>query len=1731
MKRLIQLAPRLSGVGAALFAGSALAAQMYLNPLAGNTAVDKGIYGAVEADAEAGIEAYAGLTLPAPIAASYVTSRSNIPTTSPGISDAFTDIIKKVGENTDTATHTVAGWFKIDSLPSAGNYQMLWAAVSHTGGDGAHGGYRVCVNPAGEIAIGKINGSTYAFANGSTGEPLLTSGAAISAGTWFHLAVAIAKTDGARTATPTVFVNGKLVPQATTGTFATNLNGNRCESLVMGMNISAAGFYVDTEAITKAATVQALAVDPTKQIYAAQWTRNVPAGGAWHPTGADSYPWSATGMTLTSTNPLVYRGSVTLNVTATSDSTLTLNASPSLTVLTTDYGSNGTGTLTIASGSNTLTAATTTISAKTVLDGTGFSLGNLSIAATGTLSVDANRNFTVASIAEGGKLIITPTATEIANGRISLTVGESVTLSTTNVEVTGYGTFTATGGTITLPIPTWTPTAGDTSWANNWSATPSDGGTAILDLSHLTAAQTVAIPASVNLGTTSIIGASESVPVTIESGARLGTLTVQGKATLPAAIPATSVSLETGAVLSLTGEGTLPAISGSGTVTLTANATVTLGSADALASTLTITGEATSTIKGGAFVPSCDLTNAGWTGTFEFASISGTAANGMDWRKLGNSGSKVVIPNGVTVEGYFNAQSWTLNAPVALDGAINITNGTSTNSYTFTGALTGSGTFTLSGSNGATIAVLLRNADGFTGTLTIASESTMNKAFIVGGTRTFNSNADKGKIIIAGAVNTNAVRTWTAKNEISVEGTLTTSLSEEEATNGYTLSGVRVASGGKVRFVRPDKWVVEETSNVYDPDTAVFADATWTGGGSDTNWATAANWSCNGQAVTAAPGTSLASLTVEAGKTITLPGAVTVGNLTTSGAFTLAGAADTLLTAKAVTLGGAVTLNAPLVLDLASALTTDKAITVNASGALTTKGTVSLTNAGCAFSGPLTVESGSLTWQHNGDDKTISGAVTVKEDATFATVANQKYFEKITGALSGAGVIRVKVPSEANRVDGARFLYIEGKCTDFTGSIELEISTTGVSSNSETMPKRTSVVIKPSDNVFNGSIDVVEVSINSSTPPTTATPANLWPYSKIFFANTCTFAGTIGGQGTVLIGRTGDRDNPVTLAQIGTASVGTVTLTNQLATYAGSVAIPDSGSTLLIQPTEAVTFAGKLSGEGKLDVETAQAVTLTGDLSGFTGSLKLIEGSSLTLDTASTMALSGQLNGYGALTLGGSHGTPTVALSGANGDYHGVVTVASGATLTNAGSTASVPFGKGKIVNDGTVKLMGKTGDWGSGQLPPTSGSGKITFCAGSTSRIPGEITTTGTITFEGTTEEAAAAVVTFIKNATDFSGKVASISGASVVVGEGVTLAKDVASSPLITIAANRSLSGTGTINVPVTFENDNKATMASNASLTFGSTLTVPKDVTLPGTIKLASTAVISGTGILSGAVNFAEGATIDATASTVEQMLKFTGTPTFAATIPVKVRGICKLFSVPSTVSLTDEQVRLTWAESEIAGSKVMIVEVASSIKVAQLFVPPTIPEASAENPRDAGVDEAITKAAETYAGYGMVISEVTAITATGTDGKSTRDVNAAALFDGVLSFTQEGEAKANGTIAATATISYDFGVADMTIKSLQLEDDDAAKLYVLLAAKVQNSVSSNTASFAEGTKLTVLNGETELTPKSVTATVATGVANAAETKGVQWLAVPLATLFSDSAPTGTRSLKVKASKTAN
>ena len=278
----------------------------------------------------------------------------------------------------------------------------------------------------------------------------------------------------------------------------------------------------------------------------------------------------------------------------------------------------------------------------------------------------------------------------------------------------------------------------------------------------------------------------------------------------------------------------------------------------------------------------------------------------------------------------------------------------------------------------------------------------------------------------------------------------------------------------------------------------------------------------------------------------------------------------------------------------------------------------------------------------------------------------------------------------------------------------------------------------------------------------------------------------------------------------------------------------------------------------------------------------------------------------------------------------------------------------------------------------------------------------------------------------------------------------------------------------------------------------------------VEIASGKSLSGTGTISIPLTFADGAVVDARSETGTAYVTLSNKMTLPATGTVKVKannyGI-----VLNATDLKVEKFALTDGGSLSEG--------VFSIVGDYLYVvqKPTVPTGT-----DSSAAEAIARAALQSGAFFMQVTEASAATGCLVDG--------AALFDNVVTFSAVG----SSVTEATALVQYDFGVSDLTISTLQTTVDGGrltvGTQYVLVCATVSNksNLAQNTASYATGTALTLLNettpltGVVEPTPAEIAALRLTTPA------GSRWLAVPMGTLFPENQKTGTMKLTVKASK---
>lgn len=579
------------------------------------------------------------------------------------------------------------------------------------------------------------------------------------------------------------------------------------------------------------------------------------------------------------------------------------------------------------------------------------------------------------------------------------------------------------------------------------------------------------------------------------------------------------------------------------------------------------------------------------------------------------------------------------------------------------------------------------------------------------------------------------------------------------------------------------------------------------------------------------------------------------------------------------------------------------------------------------------------------------------------------------------------------------------------------------------------------------------------------------------------------------------------------------------------------GQTLTItQSAGTTTITGEVrsgltltaAGSGTVAYAPAAGVTAT------SSPLVVDTGATLQLLPAAAFTLNGTVTGAGTLVIGdGSAATAVTLATAGNGTD---VTVSPKATLTVATGAGEADsnksFADGKTVtNNGTLKL--------------TSGYGYFKIAGTGKTVVPGSDFlfgiggANGDGPFSNGLEVPASAnfrIRPWNAPQTIVAKGTAAVNGSITKNGGNDTVT--------LQIAAGTTLAGSSTFSIPVTFANDTTAKMDSNATFTFSSALTVPKNVMLPGTVTLAEGATLSGVGDLSGTVTLGNGVIIDATESTVSGHLQLTGAVTLGDTLKVKASKLTNVLDVPTSARLDLVKVSLTGDSIVPAGTKLVTSSI-SSVTTLKLFVPPAMPKDDAKlPPAIAGNNEimaAIQAKAEAWLDQAP-ISEITSVSAKNSAGGAA-SADGATLFTGLEVAVEviPGTAKEDGTYLATATVTYDFGVSDITVKSANLTDDPNAdaQLYVVVCAKVSNATgeSANTADYATDIALKLLNEDAEVDAEvsgvvepTADELAALGLTAAA---GERWLAVPMETLFpvnqeTGAATTGTMKLKVQASK---
>lgn len=218
----------------AILSGAANAAEMYHNTLAGTAKI------------AGGTTAGSSITVPA---AGISATHYDATTVLTGGTGTIANLFKHPNWGY-IHTHTISGWFKLDSLPESG-FSTIYGFKTN-GNDNNHG-YQVAVTDEGKITLGHIKDYTEFRTTDDNYTIHTTENAVLAADTWYYLTVTIEQIDDSVTNARTrckinVCVNGENVLSVAEG-FQSDLGGGAFKEFAIGGGVTAAGLYVDDAAL------------------------------------------------------------------------------------------------------------------------------------------------------------------------------------------------------------------------------------------------------------------------------------------------------------------------------------------------------------------------------------------------------------------------------------------------------------------------------------------------------------------------------------------------------------------------------------------------------------------------------------------------------------------------------------------------------------------------------------------------------------------------------------------------------------------------------------------------------------------------------------------------------------------------------------------------------------------------------------------------------------------------------------------------------------------------------------------------------------------------------------------------------------------------------------------------------------------------------------------------------------------------------------------------------------------------------------------------------------------------------------------------------------------------------------------------------------------------------------------------------------------------------------------
>ncbi|WP_204561551.1 autotransporter-associated beta strand repeat-containing protein, partial [Azospirillum palustre] len=1006
--------------------------------------------------------------------------------------------------------------------------------------------------------------------------------------------------------------------------------------------------------------------------------------------------------------------------------------------------------------------------------------------------------------------------------------------------------------------------------------------------------EAVAIALADTTGTQTIKFASGLANDTITLGSGLSVtenLTFDADAAGSLTIAGSTITVSTGTVLTLSnGSGdTLTVsskISGSGAVTKTGAGTATLSGGNDYSGATTI-GAGTLTVSGGIGDSSAVTVASGAT-----LELTGSETIGS----LTGSGAVTLGGNTLTTGGD--------NTSTSFDGVVSGTGGLSK---------AGSGTLTLTGTN------------SYTGTTTVGAgtlelNSSAGTALADGSAVTVTSGAT---LKLSAATETIGTLTGVSGATLALGGN---ALTVKQSTNG-TFSGAITGTSSGSLILNADadsrSLTLDGTANSTGFAGGITVTKGWLVATSDSNLG-AGTLTLNGGTLrlsgavgtidnAIAVGSSGGSISVAPSGSVTLSGAISgSGTLTktASGNLALSGDNSSFSGAFAINAGTVTVSNANALGSTAGGTTVADGAALSLSGGITIAENLTLSGTGVSSGGALVSASGT---------NTVSGTVTLNTDTTVTTTSDLT----LSGVISGSNGLTKA---------GSGTLTLSGSNT-YTGATTVSAGTLALNSSTGTaLADGSAVTVASGATLTLSSASETIGTLSGVSGSTLAIGANALTVSQ---GSAGTFSGVITGSGSLIktgnfnlsLGGTTNRANfsgTITIDGAGQLVVGSadalgsgdVTLTNggELR-LSGNITVPNNivvgtgGGSIAALSGNSSVISGTISGSGALAKTAGGTLTLSGDNSGFTGSMSVNVGilivsnanalgstaGGTTVASGAALSLSGGITIAENLTLSGtgvSAGGALISASGTN-TVSGTVALAANTTVTTtsdlalsgvvSGAYALTKSGTGSLTLSGSNTYTGattiSTGTLVAGHnnaLGTTAGG--TTVASGATLAVANGVTLTEALTLSGTGVSSAGALqvtsgsgtvggaVTMGANTTiGVSGTGLTLSG---VVSGAYALTKD--GSGMLTLSGDNTYTGATTVSAGVLYITHANAlgttaagtTVSSGATLRIGNGLTIAENLTISGigvSSGIGAVKVNGGTATITGTVTLAANADI--------------------------------------------------------------------------------------------------------------------------------------------------------------------------------------------------------------------------------------------------------------------------------